>query len=71
LAPGFDPCVGLHSASREAVADTRRSTATRRARPPPTPSDADLIKLLDTFPAVEAGNVGMDPDRLRAKLGLG
>lgn len=31
---------------------------------------ADLIKLLDTFPAGEAARVGMDADRLRAALGL-
>ncbi len=30
----------------------------------------DLIKLLDTFPAGEAGRGGMDADRLRAALGL-
>ena len=48
-----------------------RSTATRRGTPPTTPPDAPtLIKLLDTFPAGEAGRVGMDADRLRAALGL-
>jgi hypothetical protein len=30
----------------------------------------DLIKLLDTFPAGDAGRGGMDADRLRAPLGL-
>jgi hypothetical protein len=40
----------------------------RQAADDPT-RRADLIKLLDTFPAGEAG-VGMDADRLRAALGL-
>jgi hypothetical protein len=41
----------------------------RQAADDPT-RRADLIKLLETFPAVEAGTVGMDPDRLRAALSL-
>jgi hypothetical protein len=41
----------------------------RQAADDPT-RRADLIKLLDTFPAVEAGSVGMDPERLRDALGL-
>ena len=31
---------------------------------------ADLIKLLETFPAGDAARGGMDADRLRAALGL-
>ena len=42
----------------------------RQAADDPT-RRADLIKLLDTFPAGQAGRVGMDADRLRAALGLG
>ena len=41
----------------------------RQAADDPT-RRADLIKLLDTFPAGEAGRGGMDADRLRAALGL-
>jgi hypothetical protein len=41
----------------------------RQAADDPT-RRADLIKLLDTFPAVEPGGVGMDPERLRDALGL-
>lgn len=41
----------------------------RQAADDPT-RRADLIKLLDTFPAIEPGGVGMDPDRLRTALGL-
>jgi SEC-C motif len=41
----------------------------RQAADDPT-RRADLIKLLDTFPAGEAGSVGMDADWLRAALGL-
>jgi hypothetical protein len=41
----------------------------RQAADDPT-RRSDLIKLPDTFPAVEAGSVGMDPERLRAALGL-
>jgi hypothetical protein len=41
----------------------------RQAADDPT-RRADLIKLLDTFPAGEAARVGMDADRLRAALGL-
>lgn len=41
----------------------------RQAADDPT-RRADLIKLLDTFPAIEPGGVGMDADRLRAALGL-
>jgi Protein of unknown function (DUF2384) len=41
----------------------------RQAADDPT-RRGDLIKLLDSFPAVEAGSGGMDPDRLRAALGL-
>jgi hypothetical protein len=41
----------------------------RQASDDPT-RRGDLIKLLDTFPAVEAGRGGMDADRLRAALGL-
>jgi hypothetical protein len=41
----------------------------RQAADDPT-GRADLIKLLDTFPAGEAGSVGMDADWLRAALGL-
>ena len=41
----------------------------RQAADDPT-RRGDLIKLLDTFPAGEAGRVGMDADRLRAALGL-
>jgi len=41
----------------------------RQAADDPT-RRADLIKLLDTFPAAEASRVGMDADRLRAALGL-
>ncbi len=41
----------------------------RRAADDPT-RRADLIKLLDTFPAGEAARGGMDADRLRAALGL-
>ncbi|BBZ06357.1 hypothetical protein MDOR_05260 [Mycolicibacterium doricum] len=42
----------------------------RQAADDPT-RRADLIRLLDTFPAVVPGTAGMDPDRLRAALGLG
>jgi len=41
----------------------------RQAADDPT-RRGDLIKLLDTFPAGEAGRGGMDADRLRAALGL-
>ena len=41
----------------------------RQAADDPT-RRADLIKLLDTFPAGGAGRGGMDADRLRAALGL-
>ncbi|MGH3642862.1 MAG: hypothetical protein ACRDUX_28015, partial [Mycobacterium sp.] len=41
----------------------------RQAADDPT-RRADLIKLLDTFPAGEAARGGMDADRLRAALGL-
>ena len=41
----------------------------RQAADDPT-RRGDLIKLLDTFPSVEAGVVGMDADRLRTALGL-
>jgi hypothetical protein len=41
----------------------------RQAADDPT-RRGDLIKLLDTFPAVAPGGVGMDPDRLRDALGL-
>lgn len=41
----------------------------RQAADDPT-RRADLIRLLDTFPAVEPGGIGMDPVRLRAALGL-
>ena len=41
----------------------------RQATDDPT-RRADLIKLLDTFPAGQASSVGMDADRLRAALGL-
>ena len=41
----------------------------RQAADDPT-RRADLIKLLATFPAGEAGRVGMSADRLRAALGL-
>ena len=41
----------------------------RQAADDPT-RRADLIKLLDTFPAGDAARGGMDADRLRAALGL-
>lgn len=41
----------------------------RQAADDPT-RRGDLIKLLDTFPAVAPGTVGMDADRLRLALGL-
>ena len=41
----------------------------RQAADDPT-RRADLIQLLDTFPAGEAAHGGMDADRLRAALGL-
>ena len=41
----------------------------RQAAADPT-RRADLITLLASFPAVEEGGTGMDPDRLRAALGL-
>ncbi|MBX7435444.1 SEC-C domain-containing protein [Mycobacterium sp. Y57] len=41
----------------------------RQAADDPTRRD-DLIRLLDSFPVVE-GSAGMDPERLRAALGLG
>ena len=41
----------------------------RQAADDPT-RRADLINLLDTFPAGEAARGGMDADRLRARLGL-
>ncbi len=49
------PALSDHTARQAAADPTRRG---------------DLIKLLDSFPVVETGGVGMDANRLRAALGL-
>ena len=50
---------------------TARSCVSRFCRTAADPiAREELIRLLATFPELEAGDVGMSPERLRAALGL-